>query len=241
MRVSLAVGGPRTTVLIGEDAPPGGQIPGGWMTPALRGLAIDRHGSIFVTDFMNDALYQLPAGGGTPTAVVTDWDSAVGGYDTARVTCPAGVAVDATGVVVFTDGSNRMNGDGYRLRRVAASPDRALMTVTPASKAVNFDTCVIAPDGSVLIVDPKFHRVHRVTGLGLVSPRAPRWTLRAHRAMARSSPAVAAFVATVLRCAHRIDVEAAACTTKSPALPRLPFEMWMVIISLVSLHGMCPE
>ncbi|MGA8539308.1 MAG: choice-of-anchor D domain-containing protein [Terriglobales bacterium] len=65
-------------------------------------VALDRVGDVFIADYCNDRVLEVPAGGGTPTALTVG----VGGLG---LSSPYGVAVDGAGDVFIADnGNNRV-------------------------------------------------------------------------------------------------------------------------------------
>lgn len=144
-------------------------------------LAIGRDGSIFVADTGNSRVRVIRPDGTVATVAGTGDQgfSGDGGPSTAaRVNAPAGVAVDATGQLLFADTGN------HRIRRVATNGTISTVAGTgtrgfsgdggpaTAARLAAPQGLALAADGSLLVADTGNRRVRRVAPDGTISTLA---------------------------------------------------------------------
>ena len=152
------------------------------------GIAAHPDGSIVVADAENHAIRRVTLAGVVTTIAgsTTRVSGAVDANGTAaRFSVPAGVAVDAAGVIYVSDSSNYtlrrigINGEVTTLAGTALQPGRADGTgsaarfggggLFPFFPGITPWMLASHPDGGVVVADASNHAIRRVTAAGVVS------------------------------------------------------------------------
>jgi len=122
-----------------------GQGPGQFNFPGA--IAVDTHGSVFVTDVNNNRVQKFSTNG----AFVTMWGSA--GRNPGQFLSPNGIAVDASGRVYVSDVHNNrvqvFDNSGAYLFRIGAIDDGSeAFLATPYGISVDVDGSIYVADGA---------------------------------------------------------------------------------------------
>ncbi|MCC6442286.1 MAG: hypothetical protein IT210_02395 [Armatimonadetes bacterium] len=148
------------------------------------GIALDKGGLLYVTEFSGNRVRRLQYKGGDPTQaaswqvslVAGDTGGSAGSTDaagsSARFSQPAGIAADRAGNLYVADASN------HRIRKI--TPDGAVTTLAGSSSgyidgsgaAVNFANpagVTVGPSGAIFVADTGNRRIRRVSATGAVS------------------------------------------------------------------------
>lgn len=142
---------------------------------APSGIALDTNGQLVIADTANNRLRLLSATGqvstlaGTGSAGFND-----GPASQAQLSGPSGLAIDANGVIYFTDSNN------HRVRKLAAG---TVSTVAgggagfadgPAAQAAFHSPRGLAldPAGGIVVADRLNHRIRHIDAMGVVSTLA---------------------------------------------------------------------
>jgi sugar lactone lactonase YvrE len=189
-------GGPATQAQLG--GPAGGQ---------LQGLALDAQGNLYIVDTANDRVRKVsPSGTITTVAGSVDTpgcNSSFGGDGgpamSAKLACPAGVAVDAQGFLYVVDrGNHRVREVGGSTPAPAAAPKLTLRAASPqrvlAQNGITITArcdraCSLVAGGSVKIVGTRysFPLIRATARLSAAGSRklTLRWSAATQRRFAR--------------------------------------------------------
>lgn len=144
---------------------------------APAGAALDAAGNLFVSDYNNNRIRKVTAGGvvttlaGSGTAAFADGTGIAASFDS-----PEGIAVDATGNVYVADSSNnriRKVTVGGVVTTVAGSGTAAFADGTGV--AASFDGpngLAMDASGNLYVADQNNHRIRKVTPAGVVTTLA---------------------------------------------------------------------
>eukprot|EP00038_Savillea_parva_P014925 m.218112 g.218112 ORF g.218112 m.218112 type:complete len:419 (-) comp29446_c0_seq1:45-1301(-) len=207
----------------------------------LSGVVVDPgpSGDVFFTELRRNRIHRISEDSIDVAAVVAGtgtgpWRNADGPGIDATFDNPMGIAVDAAGVLVVTEASRPS------IRLIAPTDDRKVTTV-PLSfshdygRMFNPRLCSVDYSGGLVVADKGNAAIWRIDNIGLVPlPQPFMWTPREHRKLARDWKRLGTFVATVLLCAQRIDRVYSETTDVKTAVPPLPFDIWAVILALLS-------
>jgi sugar lactone lactonase YvrE len=139
------------------------------------GLAVMADGTAVVADFGNNAVREVPPDGETRTIAGMAVPGAADGTGlNARFNGPAGLTVDAAGVLYVTDWNNST------IRRISPQGEVTTLAGSPANPGTEDGTgrlarfmkpadVVLDSHGDLLVVDWEAHTVRRVTPQGAVS------------------------------------------------------------------------
>ncbi len=169
--VSTIAGGGRTGVL-GGDFADGASATARFSSP--RNVAIDASGNIIVADGNNRRIRSIsPEGIVSTIAGSGSRDFADGASATAKFDFPSGIAIDASGNIIITDGGNNrirsISSDGT-VTTIAGSGDDGFADGASATAKFDFPTGIaIDASGNIIVADFSNHRIRSISTDGTVT------------------------------------------------------------------------
>jgi sugar lactone lactonase YvrE len=173
--------GGAVTTIGGTAGMPGGTDASG--TSALfyqpQGIAVDGSGNVYVSDFFNDNIREIPTSGATVTlcGLAETSGSADGANSGARFWGPAGMAITSGGTILVADSGNSV------IRTVTTAGVTGTLAGSPSAGAANaasglsarFDTpegVVADGAGNIYVADTRNSVIRKMTPQGNVSTLA---------------------------------------------------------------------
>jgi len=132
-----------------------------------EGVAVDSAGNVYIAEHWNHLVRKVDPAGIITTVAGNRYSSATGDNIPATqswLTAPLGVAVDASGTLLITDGT--------RLRSVSGG----VITTVPGSSAVQMASVRIAPDGTVYYTDTWNSTVYRLGPVAVAGNGTPGYS-----------------------------------------------------------------
>ncbi len=169
--VSTIAGGGRIGVL-GGDFADGASATARFSSP--RNVAIDASGNIIVADGNNRRIRSIsPEGIVSTIAGSGSRDFADGASATAKFDFPSGIAIDASGNIIITDGGNNrirsISSDGT-VTTIAGSGDDGFADGASATAKFDFPTGIaIDASGNIIVADFSNHRIRSISTDGTVT------------------------------------------------------------------------
>lgn len=134
--------------------------------PWPDGIAVDALGNVFVADTSNSAILRITPDGvlSTVAGFGPAFGSADGMGSAAQFFYPAGIALDASGVLYVADSASHL------IRKIAADSAVTTLAGRPGGARFNYPTAVaVDPAGNVYVADTNNSMIRKITPDGMVT------------------------------------------------------------------------